>query len=109
RRRLLNRLSLRIRTQWRKRVREQRDLSGSPFAPRKHKRKGQKARMLTGLASDLGVTRLTDAAAELGWSKRKTAIIAGAHNAGMKTRRTAEQMLAWKKSTPLMATAEQAK
>ena len=109
RRRLLNRLSLRIRAQWRKRVREQRDLNGSPFAPRKHKRKGQKAKMLTGLASHLSVTRLTDTAAELGWGKRMTAIIAGAHNAGMKTRRTAQQMRGMKKSNPLMATAEQAK
>lgn len=109
RRRLLNRVSLRIRTQWRQRVREQRDLNGSPFPPRKRKRKGQKAKMLTGLASQLSVTRLTDTAAELGWGNRLTAVIAGAHNAGMRTRRSAEQMRKGRKNTPLMATAEQAR
>lgn len=109
RRRLLNRVGLRIRTQWRKRVREQRDLNGSAFAPRKQRRKGQKAKMLTGLATHIGVTRLTDKEAELGWGKRKTAIIAGVHNAGMTQRRTAAQMQSWSRNTPLMATAEQAK
>lgn len=108
--RLLNRLALRIRTQWRKRVREQRDLSGANFEPRKHKRKkGQKPKMLSGLASEIGVTRLTEQAAVLGWGARKMAIIAGAHNAGMTTKRTAEQMRGWTKNTPLMATTEQAK
>ncbi len=108
--RLLNRVGLRIRTQWRKRVREQRDLNGNAFAPRKRKRKkGQKAKMLSGLAAGVSVVRLTDAAAELGWGKRKTAIIAGAHNAGMTTRRTGAQMRGWTRNTPLMATAEQAK
>lgn len=109
RRRLLNRVGLRIRTQWRKRVREQRDLNGSAFAPRKSRRKGQKAKMLTGLATHIGVTRLTEDEAELGWGKRKTAIIAGVHNAGMTQRRTAGQMQAMSKNTPLMATNEQAK
>lgn len=108
--RLLNRTALRIRTQWRKRVREQRDLDGSNFEPRKRKRKkGQKPKMLSGLATGIGVVRLTEDAAQLGWGKRLSSIIAGAHNTGMRTTRTAEQMRKWTKNAPLMATAEQAK
>ena len=110
RRRLMNRTALRIRAGWRKRVREQADLHGSAFAPRARKRKkGQKPKMLTGLATGLSVVRLTEDAAELGWGKRKTAMIAGIHNAGMVQRRTAGQMRAFSRVTPLMATAEQAK
>ncbi|WP_312244397.1 phage virion morphogenesis protein [Stutzerimonas nitrititolerans] len=110
RRRLMNRVSLRIRTQWRKRVREQRDLNGNAFPPRARKRKkGQKPKMLTGLATGISVVRLTEDAAELGWGKRKTAMIAGVHNAGMTQRRTAEQMRGFKRVHPIWATAEQAK
>lgn len=110
RRRLMNRVSLRIRTAWRKRVREQRDLNGSSFAPRARKRKkGQKAKMLSGLASGISVVRLTEDAAELGWGKRKTAMIAGVHNDGMTQRRTASQMRGFKRVNPIWATAEQAK
>lgn len=110
RRRLMNRVSLRIRTAWRKRVREQRDLNGSSFAPRARKRKkGQKAKMLSGLASGISVVRLTEDAAELGWGKRKTAMIAGVHNEGMTQRRTASQMRGFKRVNPIWATAEQAK
>lgn len=110
RRRLMNRVSLRIRTAWRKRVREQRDLNGSSFAPRARKRKkGQKPKMLSGLASGISVVRLTEDAAELGWGKRKTAMIAGVHNDGMTQRRTASQMRGFKRVNPIWATAEQAK
>lgn len=108
--RLLNRVGKRIRTQWRKRVREQRDLQGAPFAPRKRKRrKGQRPKMLSGLAQQISVIRLTENDTELGWGKPKTAMIAGVHNAGMVQRRTAAQMKAMSKHTPLMATREQAK
>lgn len=109
RKRLLNRVALRLRTQWRQRIRDQRDVHLSPFEPRKIKHKGQKKRMLTGLARSLHVVRLTPSEAELGWGSRKLAMIASVHNAGMTYRASAAQLRRWKKVNPLMATREQAK
>jgi len=108
--RLMNRVGQRIRTQWRKRVRSQADLNGGAFEPRARKRKkGQKAKMLSGLAAGITVRRLTEGAMELGWGKRKTAMIAGVHNAGMVQRRTAAQMRGYTRNEPLKATVAQAK
>lgn len=109
RKRLLNRVALRLRTQWRQRIRDQRDLALSPFAPRKIKRKGQKKRMLTGLAKSLHVVRLTNDHAQLGWGVRKLAMIANTHNKGMTYRVTAAQLRSYTKNTPRFATREQAK
>ena len=107
--RLLNRVSQRIRTQWRKRVREQHDLNGEAFTPRKKKRKGQKAKMLGGLAAGISVTRLNDKGAELGWGSSKAAMIANVHNSGISQRRTAAQMRNQTRNKPTQATKGQAK
>jgi hypothetical protein len=111
--RLMNRVGMRIRTQWRKRVRAQKDAKASPFEPRKvlrtGKNKRQKKLMLTGLARALRVTRLTAGATEVGWQNAKMAMIASVHNSGMTLKSGASQLRRQKKSTPLMATREQAK
>lgn len=110
RKRLLNRVALRLRTQWRQRVRSGLDIHGNSLEPRKHKRKAkQPATMLGGLAKALTVPRLTADEVELGWGKKLTAIIAGTHNRGHVYRRTAAQLRRWKKTSPLMATRLQAK
>jgi len=106
RKRLLNRVAMRLRTTWRKRVRDQRDLSGSGFKPRASKRK---KKMLTGLAKALGVPRLTSEEVELGWGRKKNSMIAAVNNAGMTQRVTAAQMRRFKRLNPLMATRAQAK
>jgi hypothetical protein len=107
RKRLLNRVALRLRTTWRKRVRDQRDVSGTSFRPRADKRK--KKKMLAGLAKALGVPRLTPEEVELGWGRKLNSVIAGANNAGMTQRVTASQMRRWKRLNPLMSTRAQAK
>ena len=107
--RLMNRVGLRLRSQWRQRVRQQSDLNKSPFAPRKLRKKGQKKRMLTGLAKKMGVKRLTGNAAEVGWSNAKTAMIASVHNEGMTLRGGAAQLSRQKGKSTLMATRLQAK
>jgi hypothetical protein len=106
RKRLLNRVAMRLRTTWRKRVRDQKDLSGSGFKPRATKRK---KKMLSGLAKALGVPRLTSEEVELGWGRKKNSMIAAVNNAGMTQRVTASQMRRFKRLNPLMATRAQAK
>ena len=106
RKRLLNRVAMRLRTTWRKRVRSQQDLSGSSFKPRAAKRK---KKMLAGLAKALGVPRLTSEEVELGWGNKKNSMIAAVNNAGMTQRVTASQMRRFKRLNPLMATKAQAK
>ena len=106
RKRLLNRVAMRLRTTWRKRVREQRDLNGGSFKPRSAKRK---KKMLAGLAKALGVPRLTTEEVELGWGRKKNSMIAAVNNAGMTQRLSASQMRRWKRLNPLMATRAQAK
>lgn len=97
-RRLLNRVATRVRSQWRRNIRQQTDFKGSPFEPRNHrkpKRKAfpaQKRKMLTGLAKYLTVTKLTSDQAILGWSRPKTGIIAKSHNEGMTTQGNAESL-----------------
>lgn len=109
RRRLLNRVALRLRTPMRRRVRKQQDLDGTPFAPRRRQREDGTDKMLGGLAAKLSVARLTANEAHLGWRSRKTAIIANVHNSGMDQARTAAQMRAWSRQTPGSATERQAK
>ena len=56
RKRLLNNVSKRVRSLSRQRIRDQENLDGSPFAPRKDKGKSKK-RMEAGLGKLLDVTR----------------------------------------------------
>lgn len=109
RRRLLNRVALRLRTPMRRRIRKQQDVNGGAFAPRKRPREDGNTKMLSGLAAHISVTRLTSDEAQLGWKSRKTAIIANVHNSGMEQTRTAAQMRAWSRQSPGTATERQAK
>lgn len=106
--RLLNRVAMRLRTQWRQRVREQRDVNGVPFAPRKHKSKRPKV-ALGGLAKQLGVPKVTPDHAQLGWGARKAATVAKVHNEGHTFRMTAAAMRRQRKNTPAEASRLQAK
>ncbi|MBV4459428.1 phage virion morphogenesis protein [Pseudomonas sp. COR58] len=109
RRRLLNQVTKRVRTMSRQRVREQRNLDGSPFAPRKGDGKGKK-KMEAGLAKLMVVTRLTADEAELGWKNALTRWVAAQQHNGVSERRTAAQMRRWNKAPPgLAATDKQAK
>ncbi|WP_028681549.1 virion morphogenesis protein [Pseudomonas chlororaphis] len=109
RRRLLNNASKRVRTIGRKRVRDQRNLDGSPFEARKGSAKGKK-KMEAGLAKLLQVTNLTPDEAELSWRNALTRWIATQQHNGISERRTAAQMRRWNKTAPgLAATDKQAK
>jgi phage virion morphogenesis protein len=79
RRRLLNNASKRLRTPNRKRIRDQRNVDGSPYAPR---RGASKRKMLRGLGKGLQVVSLTANEAVLGWKNRLVSRIAGEHQAG---------------------------
>lgn len=109
RRRLLNQVTKRVRTMSRKRVRDQQNLDGSPFAPRKGDSKGKK-KMEAGLAKLMVVTRLSADEAELGWKNALTRWVATQQHNGVSERRTAAQMRRWNKTAPgLAATDKQAK
>ena len=109
RRRLLNQVTKRVRTMSRKRVRDQQNLDGSPFAPRKGDGKGKK-KMEAGLAKLMVVTRLSADEAELGWKNALTRWVATQQHNGVSERRTAAQMRRWNKIAPgLAATDKQAK
>ncbi|WP_039013038.1 phage virion morphogenesis protein [Pseudomonas brassicacearum] len=109
RRRLLNQVTKRVRTMSRKRVRDQQNLDGSPFAPRKGDGKGKK-KMEAGLAKLMVVTRLSADEAELGWKNALTRWVATQQHNGVSERRTAAQMRRWNKTSPgLAATDKQAK
>ncbi|WP_268799060.1 phage virion morphogenesis protein [Pseudomonas huanghezhanensis] len=79
RRRLLNNASKRLRTPNRKRIRDQRNVDGSAYAPRKARRK---RKMLSGLGKGLQVTRLSADQAVLGWQNRLVSRIAAEHQHG---------------------------
>lgn len=101
RKRLINRALTRgVRVAERKRIRNQTDLSGQAFSPRKHKKKGQKAKMLTGLAKRLVVTKLTPDYGVLGFADRKTGMIARAHNDGQVTTGNAAQLAHYRNTNP---------
>ncbi|TCV69006.1 phage virion morphogenesis protein [Pseudomonas fluorescens] len=109
RRRLLNQVTKRVRTMSRKRVRDQQNLDGSPFAPRKGDGKGKK-KMEAGLAKLMVVTRLSADEAELGWKNALTRWVATQQHNGVSERRTAAQMRRWNKTAPgLAASDKQAK
>lgn len=79
RRRVLRHASNRLATQNRKRIRSQRNLDGTSFAPRKG---GGKRKMLRGLSKDLKRLRATAKEAVLGWRSRPVSRIASEHQAG---------------------------
>lgn len=109
RRRLLNNVTKRVRSMSRKRVREQKNLDGSPFAERKGSAKGKK-KMEAGLAKLLQVTRVSPYEAELGWKNALTRWVASQQHNGVSERRTAAQMRRWNKVPPGVAcTDKQAK
>lgn len=109
RRRLLNNVTKRVRSMCRKRVREQKNLDGSPFADRKGSAKGKK-KMEAGLAKLLQVTRVSADEAELGWKNALTRWVASQQHNGVSERRTAAQMKRWNKVPPGIAcTDKQAK
>lgn len=109
RRRLLNQVTKRVRTMSRKRVRDQQNLDGSPFASRKGDGKGKK-KMEAGLAKLMVVTRLSADEAELGWKNALTRWVATQQHNGVSERRTVAQMRRWNKTAPgLAATDKQAK
>lgn len=82
RRRLLNNASKRLRTRNTRRISAQRNLDGSPFAPRKQK---SRRKMLRRLSTRLQVTRLSPDAATLGWRQRRNERIAREHQLGLPT------------------------
>lgn len=84
RRRLLNRAAKKLRTVFRRYISSQTDSTGQPFKKRKrpYLKPKQKKKMLSGLAKKIVVTRLQDYEAELGWSNKRTAMIASVHNSG---------------------------
>ena len=109
RRRLLNNVSKRVRTMSRKRVREQKNLDGTPFAERKGSAKGKK-KMEAGLAKLLQVVRVSPDEAELGWKNALTRWVASQQHNGVSERRTAAQMKRWNNVPPGIAcTDKQAK
>ncbi|OLF56558.1 phage virion morphogenesis protein [Pseudomonas chlororaphis] len=105
RRRLLNNVSKRVRTMSRKRIREQRNLDGSPFAPRKSTGKGKK-KMEAGLGKLLQVTSVSPDQAVLGWRNGLTSWVAAQQYNGASERRTAAQMRRWNKTPPGLASTE---
>jgi hypothetical protein len=109
RRRLLNNVSKRVRTISRKRIREQKNLDGSSFAPRKSTEKAKK-KMEAGLGKLLQVTSLTSDQAVLGWKNALTGWIATQQHNGVSERRTAAQMRRWSRvPAGTAATPKQAK
>ncbi|PHN38605.1 virion morphogenesis protein [Pseudomonas sp. ICMP 564] len=109
RRRLLNNVTKRVRSMSRKRVREQMNLDGSPFAERKGSAMGKK-KMEAGLAKLLQVTRVSSDEAELGWKNALTRWVASQQHNGATERRTAAQMKRWNKVPPgITCTDKQAK
>jgi hypothetical protein len=105
RRRLLNNVTKRVRTMSRRRVREQKNVDGSPFAERKGSAKGKK-KMEAGLAKLLQVTRVSADEAELGWKNALTRWVASQQHNGVSERRTAAQMKRWNRVPPGIACTE---
>lgn len=109
RRRLLNNVSKRMRAMSRKRIRNQANLDGSPFAARRNPEPGQK-KMESGLGKLLQVTSLSADKAVLGWKNNLTSWVAAQQHNGATERRTAQQMRRWNKANEgSKATPKQAK
>lgn len=96
RRRLLNNASKRLRTRNTRRIGTQRNLDGSPFAPRKQK---SRRKMLRRLSTRLQVTKLSPDAATLGWRQRRNERIAREHQLGLPTTVTSKRR-SWKIDLP---------
>jgi phage virion morphogenesis protein len=96
RRRLLNNASKRLRTRNTRRIGTQRNLDGSPFAPRKQK---SRRKMLRRLSTRLQVTKLSSDAATLGWRQRRNERIAREHQLGLSTTVTTKRR-SWKIDLP---------
>lgn len=96
RRRLLNNASKRLRTRNTRRIGTQRNLDGSPFAPRKRK---ERRKMLRRLSTRLQVTKLSPDAATLGWRQRRDERIAREHQLGLPTTVTSKRR-SWKIDLP---------
>lgn len=96
RKRLLNNVSKRVRSMSRKRIRNQENVDGTPFAPRSDTTKAKK-KMEVGLGKLLDVTRLTGEEVELGWRNALTRWVASQQHNGVSERRTAAQMREWSK------------
>ncbi|MEB0090064.1 phage virion morphogenesis protein [Pseudomonas sp. CCI4.2] len=79
RRRLLNTAAKRLRTSNRQRIRAQRNLDGTAYAPRNG---GSKRKLLSGLGKNLQVVSVSSESAVLGWKSRVTSRIADEHQAG---------------------------
>ncbi|MDR2308869.1 MAG: phage virion morphogenesis protein [Paucimonas sp.] len=109
RRRLLNNVSKRARSLSRRRIRNQENLDGSPFAPRKSTDAGKK-KMEAGLGKLMQVTSLTGDEAVLGWKNALTGWIAAQQHKGVSERRTAQQMRRWSRvPAGAVSTTKQAK
>lgn len=108
RRRLMNNVTKRVRSLSRQRIREQRNLDGSPFEARKDT--SNRKKMEAGLGKLLEVVRLSDSHAELGWRNRLTSWVASQQHNGAPERITARQVRELSKVPPgTAATAKQAK
>lgn len=94
RRRLLNNVTKRVRSLSRARIRNQQNLDGTPFAPRKVAEKGKK-KMEAGLGKLLQVTSVSPDEAVLGWRNVLTSWVASQQHNGVSERRTAQQMKRW--------------
>lgn len=90
RRRLLTRVSKRVRTMSARRVRAQQTLAGAPFEPRRTPSK-RRRRMLSGLIKNkyLDVVKATEDEARLGWKNGLMGFIAAEHQHGRARRYTA--------------------
>lgn len=89
RRRLLNTASKRLRTQDRKRIRDQRNLDGTPYARRKS---GGNRKMLRGLGKGLQVVTLNANQAVLGWKNRRVSRVANEHQQGLSQTQSAARL-----------------
>jgi len=111
RRRLLTRVGKRVRAMSARRVRAQKKLDGSPYAPRKASTK-RRRKMLSGLIKTkyLDVLQATPDQAKVGWKNSLMGFIAAEHHTGRARRFTAAQA---RKANPISydadCTTEQAK
>ncbi|MCU1740036.1 MULTISPECIES: phage virion morphogenesis protein [unclassified Pseudomonas] len=95
RRRVLNTASKRLRTQDRKRIRDQRNLDGTPYARRKS---GGNRKMLRGLGKGLQVVGLNAQQAVLGWKSRRVSRVANEHQQGRSQTMAAARLRRWNKT-----------
>lgn len=102
RRRVLSKGGDRLAAHNRKRLRSQRNLDGSAFAPRKD---GHKRRMLRGVAKALQRTQTSANQTVVGWRRRAASRIASEHQHGHSHTMTAARMRGLNQSQPYAGTA----